>query len=109
MAEALAAEPRRTPAEILSDVLHAKDVAMRARIKAGGWPPTAEEWAEIVDALDQAGRLASQVIALRIAADQPVFTPEKVDAEIRRIEAELRARGIDPDAGRLALSPDGRQ
>jgi hypothetical protein len=71
LAEALAADPRRDPREVLSDVAHAADHLMRrARAEVSADRPTAKTMAKLIELTETAGRWAKTALDAGVAERQ---------------------------------------
>lgn len=97
LAELLARNPRRHPGEVMLDALHYADSIMQRVVLTEG-PVTAMQLIEAAEAVERACRFAkialdTQARELAYAA-APRFTAEAVEAEIRRVEAELGDRAL---------------
>lgn len=101
LAEALAADPRRDPAEVLADVLHTHDHLMRkAREEVSTKRPTAATMQRLMDRLEQTGRWAKT--ALDAEVDQ---------RQTRALEAQaaLLAGALSRILDRLELTAEQRE
>jgi hypothetical protein len=98
LAQALAADPRRDPAEVLADVLHQSDWLMRrAREEVRSARPTAATMKQLLELTDQAGRWA------KTALDADTSERQTRVAEVQAVAlAGVIRRVLD----RLSLTPE---
>lgn len=100
IAEALAADPRRSPDEVLADVMHQSDWLMRrAREEVQANTPTADTMAKLIGAAESAGRWAKSALDVGLAERQ---------TRVLEQDAAALAGIVTRILGRLNLTADQR-
>lgn len=102
LAEALAADPRRHPSEVLGDVLHQADHLMRrAREEVDAEKPTAETMVKLLDLTEHAGRWAKTSLdaevdqrQTRVLEAQAAALAAVITRVLDRLELSLEQREL---------------
>jgi hypothetical protein len=85
LAEALAADPRRDPDEVLRDVLHTSDYLMRkARAEVDADRPTAATMLKLVEVTETAGRWAKTALDAGVA-ERSIHLAERQGAMVAAV------------------------
>jgi hypothetical protein len=110
LAEALAADPARPPAQVLEDVLHSADYLMRqARSELAADKPSAATMAKLIELSETAGRWAKITLDLGVAERTTAVLESQAIMLFRVISAALTAVIVDDSARQrvLALVSEG--
>ena len=103
LAEAMASEPHRHPAEVLMDTLHAADLLMRERIQAGT-PVDARGLEVLLGAVERAQKFARTVLELDIADRQQRMHERHAAVFVDMFERVLAAAELSPGQDARARS-----
>lgn len=113
LAEALAADPRRSPAEVLSSVLHAHDHLMRKALReVDANRPTAKTMTALLAELDQTGRWAKTALDAEVDQRQTRVAEVEAAVLVGLFERALGRAGLQPaqlDAAKEALADELEQ
>lgn len=96
LAEAMATAPRRHPAEVLLDTLHAADLMMRRQIAVGD-PIDGEGLAVLLGALERAQRFARATLELDAASRLDQMFAQTAARFVAMFDAAMLAAGLSDD------------